>query len=177
MITKTVTFLWICFFIDLNSKAQGVTRSHDCDPPATVILFRTFNIFSFKFSYNLFSDDSLLGRIKTHDVLILETYDAGISFHATTKAPSLNADKRTSYQKRKNIKYPVSLQRGQVYFLKCDFLNQRLFDYPRQPTIRLIKKDEIGKYLKRRFLEKKIRTYLYNEWLSARDLEKYTSRN
>lgn len=172
---RTTVFGLIYFLLSLNSYSQERENS-DCEQPATVILFRTFNFFSFKFSYNLFSGDSLLGRMRTHDVFVLETYDQGVSFHATTKAPSLNADNKTNYQKRKTIKYPFSLQQGQVYFVKCDFLNQSLFDYPRQPTIRLIKKDEIGKYMKKKFLKKKIKAYLYNEWVTEMNLEKYTKK-
>lgn len=109
-------------------------------------------------------------------MIILKTYDRGVSFHATTKAPSLNAQK-SNYQKKKTIKYPFTLQEGQVYFVKCDFLNQRLFDYPRQPTLRLIKNDEIGKYLRKRFLKRKIRSYLYNEWLTGNSLKKYIQKS
>jgi hypothetical protein len=166
--TKALTFALSCLFISQNSFSQDKVDNLNCEQPATVILFRTFNFFSFKFSYSIFSGDSLLGRIKTYDVIILETYDRAVSFQATTKAPSLNADRRTNYKKRKTIKYPFSLQHGQVYFVKCDFLNQSLFDYPRQPTIRLIKKDEIEKYIRKRFLRKKIKAYLYKEWLTEK---------
>jgi hypothetical protein len=103
----------------------------------------------------------------------LETYDQGISLHASVKAPSLNADKRTNFQKRKSVKYPFSPQQGQVYFVKCDFLNQSLFDYPRQPTIRLIKTNDIEKYMKKGFLKKKIKKFLYSEWLTEKDLKIY----
>ena len=174
---KAITFISSWFLLNLNSFSQDRVVNSNCEQPATVILFRTFSIFHFGFNYNLFSGDSLLGRINTHDVFILETYDQAVSFHATPKAPSLNADKRTNYQKRKTIKYPFSIQQGQVYFVKCDFLNQSLFDYPRQPTIRLIKKDEIGKHMRKRFLKKKIKTYLYNEWLTEKNLKKYTSKS
>jgi hypothetical protein len=169
---KAIILVLSWSFVSLNSFSQVKIGNSDCVPPATVILFRTFNIFSYTFSYKLFSGDSLLGRIKTHDVIILETYDQGISFHATAKAPSLNADKRKNYQKRKTINYPFALQQGHVYFVKCGFLNQSLFEYPRQPTIRLIKSDEIGKYIKKRFLRKKIKMYLYKEWLMGKNLDK-----
>lgn len=173
---KAITLILSWFFVNPNSFSQDRVANVNCEQPATIILFRTFNFFHFGFSYNLLSGDSLLGRIKTHDVIIMETYDPGVSFHATAKAPSLNAGKRTNYQKRKSINYPFSLQKGQVYFVKCDFLNQSLFDYPRQPTIRLIKKEEIGKYIRRRFLKKKLKEYLYNEWLTAKNLKKYSSK-
>lgn len=173
---KAITSISSWFIFSLNSFSQDTSVSSNCEQPATIILFRTFSIFHFKFSYNLYSEDSLIGRIKTHDVFILQTFDQGISFHATTKAPSLNADKRTNYQKSKSIKYPFSLQQGQVYFVKCDFLNQSLFDFPRQPTIRLIKKDEIRKYMRKRFLKKKIKTYLYDEWLAEKNLKRYTTK-
>lgn len=171
--SRTIGFFSCVFFLAITDCfSQKTDTKYHCEQPATIILFRTFNFFSFKFSYNLFSGDSLLGRVKTHDVIILETYDKGVSFHATTKAPSLNADKKGNYQKRKTIKYPFTLQQGQVYFVKCDFLNQSLFDYPRQPTIRLLKKNEIDKYMRRRFLKKKVKLYLYNEWLSEKNLKK-----
>lgn len=172
---KTITLVASWFFVSLNSFSQ-VADNSDCTEPATIIVFRTFNFFNFGFSYNLFSGDSLLGRIKTHDVFILKTFDQGVSFHSTAKAPSLNADKRTNYQKRKTINYPFSLQQGQVYFVKCDFLNQNLFEYPRQPTIRLIKRDEIERYMRKKFLKRKIQTHLYNEWLVEKNLRKYTKR-
>ena len=159
---KTVAIASLCVHFSLNSFAQ---QTPNCGPPATIILFRTFNIFSSLLHYNLYAGDSLLGRIKIHDVFILQTYDSDISFHATTKAPSLNASSKSNYQKIKTIKYPVSLEQNHSYFVKCGFLNQSLFDYPRQPTIRLIRQKELNKYLKKRFLKKKIKTYLYNEWL------------
>lgn len=62
---------------------------------STIILFRTFDVFSFDRSYKLYASDSLLGRIKTKDVIIVDTYDKGISFPVTTKAPSLHANKRS----------------------------------------------------------------------------------
>ena len=141
---------------------------------STIILFRTFDIFSFDRSYNLYASDSLLGRIKTKDVIIIDTYDKGVSFHATTKAPSLNADKRSNYQKHKNIRYPITLKSGQVYFVKCGYLTQNLFDLPRQPTIKLLKPDEVNKYLKRHFIKRKIKDYLYEEWLNDKDLKQLT---
>jgi hypothetical protein len=173
---KNLCLASVCFFAWLNIFAQDNEDNASCEKPATIILFRTFDFFNFKFSYNLFSGDSLLGRIKTHDVFILETFDQGISFHATTKAPSLNATKRSGYQKKKNIKYPFTLKSGQVYFVKCGFLNQRLFDYPRQPTIRLLKKEELRKYIRKRFLRKKIKAYLYEEWLTEKDIKRYTTK-
>ena len=175
--SRTIVCFSSVFFLAItNCFSQSADTKSDCKP-ATVILFRTFNFFSFKFSFNLFSGDSLLGRIKTHDVIILESYDTGVSFHAPTKAPSLNADKRANYQKRKTIKYPLTLQPGQVYFVKCDFLNQNLLDYPRQPTIRLLKKDEIGKYMRRRFLRTKIKLYLYNEWITEKNLKTHNNKD
>ena len=177
MVSRAIGFfLCVLFLVITNCFSQKSDTKSDCEQPATVILFRTFNFFSFKFSYNLFSGDSLLGRVKTHDVIILETYDDRVSFHAATRAPSLNADRRTNYQKRKTINYPFTLRQGQVYFVKCDFLNQSLFDYPRQPTIRMLKKNEIGEYMRRRFLKKKVKSYLYNEWMTKKSLEKYNKR-
>jgi len=167
---KIIAFLLCWFVLGSNSYAQEKAPGSDCEQPATIILFRSFSLLHSFFSYNLYSGDSLLGRIKAKDVVVLQTFDKGVSFHATTKAPSLNADKRTNYQKLKTIKYPFSLQQGQVYFVKCGFLDQRLFEYPRQPTIRLLKKDEAGEYLKKRFLERKIKSYLYDEWLAEKNL-------
>jgi hypothetical protein len=106
----------------------------------------------------------------------VETYDDGISFNATTKAPSLNASKRSNYQRRKNIRYPFTLKSGEVYFVKCDFLNQNLFEYPRQPTIRLLKREEELKYLKKRFLRRKLKVYLFNEWVTEKKIGT-TSKN
>lgn len=169
---RAITFVLSWLFININSFPQDRVYNSNCEQPAIVILFRTFNLFHYGINYNIFSGDSLLGRIKTHDVLILETHDQGVSLHATAKAPSLNANKSTNYQKIKTVKYPFSLQQGEVYFVKCNFLNQSLFDYPRQPTITLIKKDEIEKYMKKRFLKKNIKTYLYREWLAEKHLEK-----
>ncbi len=144
---------------------------------STVILFRTFDIFSFDRSYKLYASDSLLGRIKTKDVIIIHTYNNGISLHATTKAPSLNSTKQMNYQKGKNIRYPITLSPGQVYFVKCGYLAQDLFNLPRQPTIKLLKPDEIKKYLKRRFLRRKIKNYLYEEWLTEKDIKRLTLKN
>lgn len=132
---------------------------------ATVILFRTFDIFSFDRSYKLYADDSLLGRMKTKDVFILDTYSQGISLHAKTTAPSLNASRESGYRKQKKINYPVTLTPGRVYFVKCGYLTQNLFDLPRQPTIRLLKPAEVRKYLKRRFLRRRIKDHLYEKWL------------
>ena len=153
----------------LQSQVNVDNRQQNSEQ-STIILFRTFDIFSFDRSYKLYASDSLLGRIKTKDVIILDTYDKGVSLHAATKAPSLNADKRANYQKRKSIRYPISLRSGQVYFVKCGYLPQNLFDLPRQPTIKLLQPDEIKKYLKRRFLRKKIENYLFEEWLSDKNI-------
>lgn len=141
------------------------------NPYSTVILFRTFDIFSFDRSYKIYAGDSLLGRIKNKDVIIMKAYADRISFHAGTKAPSLNADKRTNFQKRKSINYPVTLKPGEVYFIKCGYLLQNLFDLPRQPTIRLLKSDEIHKYLKKKFVRKQIEDYLYDDWLVKNNLQ------
>jgi len=173
---KAIPFLASCCFLSFNTFSQEVVTKSYCEPPATIIVFRTFNIFGAAFSYNLFFGDSLLGRIHTHDVFIIETYDLATSFHATTKAPSLNADKRTNYKKVKTIKYPITLKQGDVYLVKCNFLNQRVFEYPRQPTIRLIKKNEMRKYLKKRFVKKNIKTYLYNGWMEDKGLDKYLNK-
>lgn len=167
-----VLLLTVVFLFAMRLQLYSQNDGH-----ATVILFRTFDIFSFDRSYKLFANDSLLGRIKTKDVIILDTYDKSISLCATTKAPSLNADKRTNFLKRKNIQYSFTLSSEQVYFVKCGYLAQRLFDLPRQPTIKLLKPDEVRKYLKKQFLRKKIKDYLYDEWLNDKDLKKLTVKN
>jgi hypothetical protein len=41
----------------------------------------------------------------------------------------------------------------------------------------LIKKDELEKYMKKIFLKKKIKKYLYNEWLTEKKLKRYTKAN
>jgi hypothetical protein len=112
--------------------------------------------------------------MKTHNVLIIESYDNEITFHTTVKAPSVNAGKRGNFTKIKKITYPFTLKPGQVYFVKCGFLNRDLFEYPRQPTIRLLKPNEIRRYLKKRFLRRKIKSYLYEEWLSDKDIKQFT---
>lgn len=165
----------LLLIMTLRLYSQGsVDNGQQNEEHSTIILFRTFDIFSFDRSYKLYASDSLLGRIKTKDVIIIDTYHKGISLHATTKAPSLNADKRTQFQKRKNIKYPITLRSGQVYFVKCGYLMQNLFDLPRQPTIKLLTPAEVKKYLKRRFLRRKIKDYLYEEWLDDKDIKKLT---
>ena len=160
----------ICVFnLTLCAQDNPPTKEY-----STVIIFRTFDIFSFDRSYKLYANDSLLGRIRTHDVIVLETYDNGVTFQAATKAPSLNAGKRTNHQKRKYIKYPTSLKPGHVYFIKCGYLTQSLFDLPRQPTIKLLDQEGIRKHLRKRFLRKKISAYLYEGWLAETDLKKLT---
>lgn len=167
---RPMAFVSILFLLTVATCfPQSRDSKSECESPATVILFRPFNFFSFKFSYNLFSRDSLLGRIRTHDVIILETYDKDLFLHTTTKALSLNS-KRTKYRKRKSVEYPLTVQQGQVYFVKCDFLNQNLFNYPRQPTLRLVKKAEVSPYMKRRFLKKKIQRYLYEDWIDRKKI-------
>ena len=168
----TMGFLFI-MNLSLFSQDKGANSKRN-DERSTIILFRTFDIFSFDRSYKLYASDSLLGRIKTKDVIIIDTYDKDISLHATTKAPSLNADRRTNYEKRKKIRYPITIRPGQVYFIKCGYLAQNLFDLPRQPTIKLLKPDEVKKYLRRRFLRRKIKEYLYEEWLTDKDIKKLT---
>jgi hypothetical protein len=170
-----ISYLTLGFFCFVNLKLYSQVKIDNNDQNeeySTIILFRTFDIFSFDRSYKLYASDSLLGRIKTKDVVIIDTYDKGISLHATTKAPSLNADKRTNYQKQKKIGYPITLRPGQVYFVKCGYLTQNLFDLPRQPTIKLLKPAEVRKYLKRRFLRRKIKGYLYEEWLNTKDIKR-----
>ncbi len=171
----TMGFLLTVTF-GLYSQDNNDTSEQNGEP-STIILFRTFDIFSFDRSYKLYASDSLLGRMKTKDVIIIDMHDKGISFQATTKAPSLNADKGANYQKQKEIKYPISLKSGQVYFVKCGYLLQNLFDLPRQPTIKLLKPDEVRKYLKKRFLKRKIKDYLYEEWLNEKGIKKLTLKS
>lgn len=152
----------LLFLLSFNAFSQNTEQRQ----PATVILFRTFNIFSWIFNYKLHAGDSLLGRMKTHNVVIIESYDNGITFHTVVKAPSVNAGRRGNFTKTKKIVYPFTVKPGQVYFVKCGFLNQNLFEYPRQPTIKLLKPDEIKRYLKKRFLRRKIKNYLYEAWLN-----------
>ncbi|MBX2965815.1 MAG: hypothetical protein KF845_06695 [Cyclobacteriaceae bacterium] len=173
---KTLTLVLLCFVIAFNAQSQNRFENSDCEQPATIILFRTFSPISYLFSYKLFFGDSLLGRVKTHDVIIVETFSESASFHATAKAPSLNADRRSNFQKKKSIKYPFSLQPGQVYFVKCGYLNEDIFNYPRQPTIRLIKKEELRKYLRKGFIERKVKAYLYDDWLTEKDIKRYTKK-
>lgn len=165
----------LLFVMNLRLYSQdNVDDDKKNDEYSTIILFRTFDIFSFDRSYKLYAGDSLLGWIKTNNVIIIDTYEKGIFLHATTKAPSLNASEKTNYQKIKTIRYPITLRSGQVYFVKCGYLAQNLFDLPRQPTIKLLKPDEVKKYLKRRFLRRKIKDYLYKEWLDNKDIKKFT---
>jgi hypothetical protein len=149
----------------LTTVAQPGENVVSCPKPATIVVFRTFNFFSFKFSYKLFANDSLLGRMKEHSVIVFETYDHNMNFHATVKAPSVNAGRRGNYQKIKKINYPFTLKQGQIYFVKCGFLNRNLFEYPRQPTIRLLKGNEIFKYMRKGFVRRKLKSYLYQKWL------------
>jgi hypothetical protein len=155
--------------LNLYSQSSIENRKQQ-DEYSTIVLFRTFDIFSWDRGYKLYAGDSLLGRINTHDVIVIETHDTGITFRATTKAPSLNAPRRANYLKRKKIVYPITLKPGQVYFVKCGYLAQNLFDLPRQPTIKLLKPDEVKKYLKKRFLRQKIRKYLYDDWLTVKGI-------
>ena len=153
LIFKTVVLAGMMYVIHLPMHGQNPV-TNGSDRFSTVVLFRTFDIFSFDRSYKLYTSDSLLGRIRTKDLIILETYLDRVSLHAGTKAPSLNADKRTNFQKRKSINYPVTLKPGEVYFVKCGYLLQNLFDLPRQPTIRLLRPEEIGKYLRKKFVSR-----------------------
>jgi hypothetical protein len=139
-----------------STQAQ-TTLDPATDSPATIILFRTFDVFSFDRSFKLYARDSLLGRIKTKEVIIFTTNEKEMTFHATTRAPSLNSDKRANHKKIKTIRYTLTLQGGQTYYVKCGYLTQNLFDLPRQPTIRLLKPDEVKKYTEKRFLRKKIK--------------------
>ena len=145
---KKIVRLSLGFVCILSSKilAQPTVDNTPCPQPSTVILFRTFNIVSFGDRYKIYASDSLLGKIKTHDVIVLNTYDKGVVLQATTKAPSVNADRRTNFQKHKNINYPITLEPDQVYFMKCGYLAQNVFDLPHQPTIRLLKPAEVKKY-------------------------------
>src|SRR5688572_16916789 len=136
----------------LQSGFSQTVQKSECDQPATIILFRTFSIFSITFNYKLMAGDSLLGRMKTHTVMVLETFDSGVTLHTSVRAPSLNAGKRSNFQKSKRIHYPFTVQSGKVYFVKCGFLDRNLFDYPRQPTIRLLKGNDIARYAHKRFV-------------------------
>jgi hypothetical protein len=60
---------------------------------------------------------------------------------------------------------------GEVYFVECDFLNENLFEYPRQPTIRLVKKEEVPRYLRKRFLQRKLKYYLYRSRLDEQNIK------
>jgi hypothetical protein len=167
---KTLTFLYGLLSLTFNSFCQDKTDNTNCTQPATIIFFRTFNIFSFKFNYNLFSGDSLLARMQTNDVLILETYGQRVAFSAAAKAPTLNSEKGTKYQRRKTVEYSFAVQPGQVYLVQCNFLNESLFDYPRQPTARLMKNDELPKYLRKRFIKRELKKHLFRKWLRTKGM-------
>lgn len=171
---SSLSFVFFCLVSFKLYSQIKIDNHNQIDTYSTIILFRTFDVFSFDRSYKIYASDSLLGRIKTNDVIIIDTYNKGISLHATTKGPSLNADKRTNYQKQKKIRYPITLKPGQVYFVKCGYLTQNLFDLPRQPTIKLLKPSEVNKYLRKRFLRRKIKDYLYEDWLNVKDLKQLT---
>jgi hypothetical protein len=161
-----------------NLYAQGKIDSNTrSEKPSQIILFRTFDIFNFARSYRVYMSDSLVGRIKTKGVIIVESFGQGVTLHASTKAPSLNAEHKANYQKRKKIRYPITLTPGRVYFVKCGYLNQNVFDLPRQPTVRLLRSEEVRKYLKKRFLKREISDYLYEKWLNEKDLKKLATKN
>lgn len=147
----------------IHAFAQQKKNVDPCAPPATIIVFRSFNLISLALSYKLYAGDSLLGRMNTHKVFIIETYDSTLSLHATIKAPSFNSSQKSNYTKVKKINYPFSLLPGKVYLVKCGFLNQDVFNQPRQPTIRLLKGAESKRYLKRPFIKKKVKRYLFEE--------------
>jgi hypothetical protein len=150
-------------FVCISLSAQQQIKTKRCGP-ATIVVFRTFNLISSSLSYKLYAGDSLLGRINPHDVFIITTYDSTFSLSAATKAPSLNTSRKSRFTKIKKINYSFSIKSGEIYLIKCDFLNQEVFNYPRQPTIRLLKGLEEAKYLKRPFIRKKVKTHLYNSW-------------
>src|SRR5690242_15483818 len=111
---RNIPLLTVGFACTLSSKILAQNNTLDNAPfhqQSTVILIRTFDNFSFDRSYKMYSNFSLLGRIKTHDVIVLNTFDKSVALQATTKAPSLNTDKRTNFQKRKKINYPIPLER------------------------------------------------------------------
>jgi hypothetical protein len=165
---KIMLFLTGIMLCQWESMAQKKPQADPCTQPATIIIFRPFNFISAGFSYKLFSRDSLLGRMNTHDVFIVETYDSVFSLYAATKAPSLNASRKSNYTKIKKIQYPFAVKPGNIYVVKCSFLNQDLFNYPRQPTIRLLKSTELKKYLKKGFIKRKLRRYVYKKWIEER---------
>lgn len=171
-VRKKIIVFSIVFDCIFTSVIFSQNPVDPCEQSSTVILFRTFDIFSFDRSYKIYSNDSLLGRIQNHDVIVLNTFENNVTLHAKTKAPSANAGHKASFQKHKKINYAITLEPGQVYFVKCGYLEQNLFDLPRQPTIRLLKPREIEKYLKKRFLRKKIKAYLYQEWLTDKKVIK-----
>jgi hypothetical protein len=148
--------------------AQNKSRREPCEQPATIIVFRPFNFISVGFSYKLFARDSLLGRMNTHDVFVVESYDSIFSLYAATKAPSLNASRKSNYTKVKKIQYPFTIKPGEVYMVRCGFLNQDLFNYPRQPTMRLLKPGEVRKYIKKGFVKRKLRRYLFQKWVDEK---------
>lgn len=145
-------------------SAQQQIKTKRCGP-ATIVVFRTFNFVSSSLSYKLFAGDSLLGRINPRDVFIITTYDSTFSLSAATKAPSLNTSRKSGFTKIKKINYSFSINPGEIYLVRCGFLDQEVFNYPRQPTIRLLKGPEEKKYLKRPFIRKKVKTHLYNSWM------------
>jgi hypothetical protein len=159
---RVLALIYVAFAINTGFTQQDNRIENK---PSVVILFRTFSFFNFKFNYRLYANDSLVGRIKTHNVYVIETFRNGISLQATTQFFSLNADRRTNHKKYKKIRYPFSLKAGQVYFVQCGFLNENLFDYPRQPTIRLLKPGEVARFLKRGFLKRKLKKHLYRQWI------------
>jgi hypothetical protein len=175
MLKNTLAFA--SFFICLVSFGYAQEEKKDSTllspSAATIVIFRTFDFFNFKFSYRLFANDSLMGRIRNHDVIVIKTDQPRISFGATLKAPSLNATKVSNYQKVKRVAYQITLQPGNVYFVQCGFLKQNLFEYPRQPTVKLMKGSDVRKCLRKGFIRRKLRRHLYKEWLTDHNLLKY----
>ncbi|MEM8895964.1 MAG: hypothetical protein AAGC88_15380, partial [Bacteroidota bacterium] len=121
------------------------THTDTNDQQSTILLFRTFNLFDFGFNYSLYMDGDLLCKMKTKNVFMVDTDKENISLLASTKAPSLNADKRTNYTKTKELRKSISLGNRPIQFVKCGFYNVNLFDLPRQPMVRVLKPEETQK--------------------------------
>ncbi len=158
----------------LSSMYTGLfaqnTHTDAQDQHSTILLFRTFNLFDFGFNYSLYLDGNLLGKMKTKNVFMVDTNAENVSLLATTKAPSLNADKRTNYTKTKELKKSIPLGMRPIQFVKCGFYNVNLFDLPRQPMVRILKPEETQKYLRKKFIKKKIKDHLYQQWLNESGL-------
>ena len=157
-------FLFLLLLFPFNIYSQFLMK--DCEHPdlATVVFFRPSGPANFpgsKFFYKIFFRDSLLTEARTTLFHVANLPQGNIR---------VNAD-RKDYKFSKNSKgfVEMKLLPGRVYFVKCG-VQKDPGGTKALPKLRLLKKEEASKWIRRRFLKKRLKEKLFTDFKNLENL-------